>query len=224
VRRTGTGYRRGVVVLIAAGAFTAACSTRPDESQQSANSQPITEESASSPSAAATPSPDGNPLAALVGTPDPGNGPSEPWTLEPPARLAHTHASPTIPVVASLTEVVAVQEPQGDYESVGTVESVTPEVVSYLSSVLSGPLNGVTENRARRTVACRDIEDAHGYRMTFASADPESFPGQTAVGISSAVFRELHDHGDRASSCTPPPASRRPWRQSCRLSVRGLRT
>jgi outer membrane protein OmpA-like peptidoglycan-associated protein len=191
----GGNHRRGVVVVIAAGVFAAACSTRPDQSPQAEHSQTTTAKTRSSASAEATPSSDSSPLAALVGAADPENGSPEPWPLEPPPADWRTHASTDIPVVASLTEVVAVQEPHGDYESVGTVESVTPEIVSYLFSVRSGSLDGVTANRARRTVARRDIEDAHGYRMTFASADPESFPGQTAVGISSAVFRELQDHG-----------------------------
>jgi outer membrane protein OmpA-like peptidoglycan-associated protein len=189
------GHRRRVVVVLITGAFAAACSARPEESQRAEHSQTVTAKSASSPAAAATQSSDSNPLGASVGAVDPENGPPESWALEPPPADWRTHASTDIPVVAGLTEVVAVQEPQGDYESVGTVESVTPETVSYLFSVRSGSLNGVTSNRARRIVARRDIEDAHAYRMTFASADPESFPGQTAVGISSAVFRELYDHG-----------------------------
>ena len=189
------GHRRRVVVVIIAGACAAACRARPEESQRAEHSQTVTTKSAWLPSAPATPSSGGDPLAALVGAADPGNGPPEPWPLESAPDDWNAHASPDIPVVAGLTEVVAVQEPQGDYESVGTVESVTPEIVNYLFSVRSGPLNGVTANRARRTVARRDIEDAHAYRMTFASTDPESFPGQTAVGISSAVFRELYDHG-----------------------------
>lgn len=195
MRRTSAIHRRVAVVLITAGAFVAACGARPDQSQRVENSQTITAKSASSPSAEATPSSDNNPLGALVGAADPENGPPEPWPLEPPPNDWRARASTDIPVVAGLTEVVAVQELQGDYESVGTVESVTPTAVSYLFSVRSGSLTGVTSNRARRIVARRDIEDAHAYRMTFASADPESFPGQTAVGISSAVFRELHDHG-----------------------------
>jgi outer membrane protein OmpA-like peptidoglycan-associated protein len=195
MRTTGAGHRRGVVVLIAAGAFAAACSTRPDQSQQAEKPQPITAASASSPAAAATPSSDSNALGALVGAPDSDSSPPEPWALESPPDDWHTHASIDIPVLPGLTEVVAVQEPQGDYESVGTIESVSAQVVSYLFSVRSGSLNGVTSNRARRTVARRDMDDAHAYRMTFSSADPETFPGQTAVGISSAVFRELQDHG-----------------------------
>ena len=183
-----------VLLMTIAGLSTAACNTRPDRSQQGKNSQTATAKSASS-LAAATQSSDSNPLGALVAAPDPESGSAEPSPLESPPDDWRTHASTNIPVVAGLTEVVAVQEPQGDYESVGTIESVTPKVVSYLFSVRSGSLSSVTSTRARRTVARRDVDDAHGYRMTFSSADPESFPGQTAVGISSAVFRELQDQG-----------------------------
>jgi len=195
--KEGLTVRKHTIVLLLmmiAALFTAACGARPDQSQQAKSSQTVLANSTLSPSAQAMQNSDSHALGALVGELD-SDSTSEPWPLESPPEGWQAHPSTDIPFVAGLTEVVAVQEPEGDYESVGTVESVTPTIVSYLFSVRSGSLSGVTSNRARRRVARRDIEDAHAYRMTFSSADPESFPGQTAVGISSAVFRELQDHG-----------------------------
>jgi outer membrane protein OmpA-like peptidoglycan-associated protein len=183
-----------IVLLMIAGLSAASCGRRSDRAQQAKDSQTVTAASASS-LAEATQSSDSNAVDVLAGAADSAISPTEPWPLEAPPDDWRTQASTDIPLVAGLTEVVAVREPQGDYESVGTIESVNPKSVSYLFSVRSGSLSGVTSNRARRTVARRDLEHAHGYRMTFSSADPESFPNQTAVGISSAVFRELRDDG-----------------------------
>jgi outer membrane protein OmpA-like peptidoglycan-associated protein len=183
------------LLTLIAGLSTSGCGTRLDQAQLAKNSEAVTATSASSPSSEPPQGSDSNSLDTLVGAADPETGAPKPWPLESPPNDWRAQASTDIPVVAGLTEVVAVQEPQGDYESVGTIESVSAQVVSYLFSMRSGSLNGVTSNRARRTVARRDMDDAHAYRMTFSSADPETFPGQTAVGISSAVFRELQDHG-----------------------------
>ena len=183
------------LLMLIAGLSTSACGTRPDQWQRAKHSQAATATSESSPSPEPPQSSDSNPLGTLVGVPNPAGGSPEPWALESAPNDWRSQASTDIPVVAGLTEVVAVQEPQGDYESVGTVESVTAKTVNYSFSVRSGSLSAEASNRARRTVARQDIEDAHGYRMTFSAVDPESFPGQTAVGISSAVFRELQDHG-----------------------------
>jgi outer membrane protein OmpA-like peptidoglycan-associated protein len=184
-----------IVLLILVGPFAAACGTHSERSRPAEDSQGVTMKPAASPSAAGTPSSDSGPLGLLLGAPDPRSGPSAPWPLEPAPDDWRTHPSTGIPIVAGLTEVVAVQEPQGDYESVGSVESVTPETVTYSFRVRSGSVSGVTSIRARRTVTRRDLESAHGYRMTFSAADPESFPGQTAVGVSSAVFLELQNQG-----------------------------
>jgi len=142
----------------------------------------------------ASPPVDTDAVGKLLGAPELASGPTDGWPLEPPPEDWRSRPSTDVPMVAGLTEVVAVQEPIGDYESVSSIEAVTPKAVTYSFSVRAGA-SDVTSNRAHRLVARRDIENASGYRMTFSAADPETFPGQTAVGLSSAVFRELQDHG-----------------------------
>jgi outer membrane protein OmpA-like peptidoglycan-associated protein len=186
---------RLIVVLMIAEPLATACGTSVERPQQAEESQAVITKPTPSPSVEATQSFDSDPLGTLIGAPAAESGPLQPWPLEPAPNDWRTHPPPDIPVVAGLTEVVAVQEPQGDYESVGTVASVTPTMVTYVFNVRSGSLSGRTSTRARRTVTTRDLEGAHGYRMTFSAVDPESFQGQTAVGISAAVFRELHNHG-----------------------------
>lgn len=193
-RGTGTGHRFTVVLLISTGTFAAACGTRSAQSTRAEKSQADAMPATLSP-AATTQSSGSDRVDELLGAPAPENEPAEPWPLEPAPYDWRTRPSTDVPIVAGLTEVVAVQEPAGDYESVGSIVSVTPTMVTYSFGVRAGSMSGATSNRARRTVTKRDMESAHGYRMTFSAADPERFSGQTAVGISSAVFRELQEQG-----------------------------
>jgi OmpA-OmpF porin, OOP family len=134
-----------------------------------------------------------DPLSGLLEALDPKSRPVEPWPLEPAPPDWRSQPAPDVPVVAGFTEIVAVQEPRGDYESVAHVEAVERDAVKLAFSLRSGSVAGVTSMRARRTVLTQDLAEARGYRMTFSEADPESFPGMTALGVSTAVFRELHD-------------------------------
>jgi outer membrane protein OmpA-like peptidoglycan-associated protein len=185
---------RLIVLLIIVGPFAQACGTRSERASRSEESRATTASAATSPSVTGMASPDSQPQGVASGALETSRDSSAAWPLERAPDDWRPHQPVEIPVVARLTEAVAVQEPQGDYESIGSVESVTPSAVTYSFSVRSGPSN-MTANRARRIVPRQDLENARGYRMTFSSADPESFPGQTAVGISSAVFRELQDRG-----------------------------
>lgn len=193
VRGARTRRGSGVLLLVIVGAFVAACDTRPARSAQ-AESSKAEATGATSPSAVATPPAETDAVGKLHGATEPAGGQTDPWLLESPPEDWRSRPSPDVPMVAGLTEVVAVQESIGDYESVGSIGAVTPKAVTYSFSVRAGA-SGVTSNRAHRIVARRDIENASGYRMTFSAADPETFPGQTAVGLSSALFRELRDSG-----------------------------
>jgi hypothetical protein len=188
--------QRLIVLLIIVGPFGHACGTRSERSSRPTEEARVTtESSATSEPLERTDSSASEPLDALSCARERNTDLATAWPLERPPDGWRAQQSAEIPVVPGLTEVVAVNEPQGDYESIGSVESATSSTVTYSFSVRSGAVSGIASNRARRIVPRRDIEDAHGYRMTFSSADPESFPGQTAVGISSAVFRELQDTG-----------------------------
>ena len=174
---------RPIVQVIILGCFATGCGAH------SERSAPSTGDSAAIPT-----SPTSLATAGSAGG-DTNTDQVKAWALESAPADWRTSPSPDIPIVAGLTEVVAVQESRGDYESLASVESVTSSAVTYSFSVRSGSVNGMASNRARRVVPRRDMEVARGYRMTFSSADAESFPGQTAVGISAALYRELHDRG-----------------------------
>jgi outer membrane protein OmpA-like peptidoglycan-associated protein len=189
-------HERPIVLLIIAGLLAQACGTRSEQSSRPTEDTRATAASAAASSAVAgSPRSDSQPLGGVLGALETTADSAAAWPVERAPADWQAARSLEIPIVAGLREVVAVQEPQGDYESIGSVESVTSSAVTYSFTVRAGSENGTTPNRARRIVPRRDLEGARGYRMTFSSADPESFPGQTAVGISSAVFRELQNRG-----------------------------
>jgi outer membrane protein OmpA-like peptidoglycan-associated protein len=187
---------RLIVLLMIVGPFVEACGTRTGGSSRPTEDTPAsTESTAPSASLAGTAISDSQPVGAELGGPATRGDSTGAWPLEQAPDDWRAQGSPEIPLVAGLTEIVAVQESQADYESIGTVQSVTASAVTYSFGVRSASVSAMTANRARRIVSRRDLEGARGYRMTFSFADPDSFPGQTAVGVSSAVFRELQDRG-----------------------------
>jgi len=187
--------KRPIILPLFVGLLAQACGTSSEKSSRATADTRATTAASTSASLAGTASSDSQPVTGQSDAPETRRDTAGAWPLERAPNDWRAQGSPEIPLVAGLTEVVAVQEPQADYESIGSVESVTPNSVIYSFGVRSASVSAMTSNRARRIVSRRDLEGARGYRMTFSSADPDSFPGQTAVGISSVVFRELQDRG-----------------------------
>src|SRR2546422_2053301 len=130
------------------------------------------------------------------------------------AGAAHppTATTPIIPLCPGLTIVTAIRQPQGDYESIKRIESVTPEAVRLrYSSYMPDPKgdydlpdydpHGLKPKpppwlpySIYRTMLGADLEAATAYLQQFApSGIPETVRGVTSLGISRKVFRELKD-------------------------------
>jgi hypothetical protein len=112
----------------------------------------------------------------------------------------------TIPLCPGLTIVTAISQPQGDYESIKRIESVTAEGVrirysSYMPDPCcessGGPLDPPwVPFVVHRTVRKADLESSTTYLQQFVSKGvPETVKGTTARGISSKAFRGLRDTG-----------------------------
>jgi outer membrane protein OmpA-like peptidoglycan-associated protein len=125
-----------------------------------------------------------------------------------------------IPLCPGLTIVTSISQPQGDYESIKRIEAVTPERVrikysSYMPDPNSDyePANHDATGRhlgtgqivapppwvpftVLRTVRTADLASSASYLQQFAPKGvPETVNGTTALGISTASFRELRDKG-----------------------------
>jgi outer membrane protein OmpA-like peptidoglycan-associated protein len=113
----------------------------------------------------------------------------------------------TIPLCPGLTIVTAVSQPQGDYESIKRIESVTAEGVRIrYSSYMPDPKGDYDSTTVApppwvpfvvyRTVRRGDLEASSTYMQQFAPTGvPETINGTTALGISRKSFRELKDKG-----------------------------
>jgi outer membrane protein OmpA-like peptidoglycan-associated protein len=115
-----------------------------------------------------------------------------------------------IPLVPGLTVVTAISDRQGDYESIKRIESANSGSLRLkYSSELPKPhdlLDAGDDSQPRptvsyavqRTILRKDLVDSHNYLQQFQPQPliPETFPGATAIGVSSAVLNELKTKGE----------------------------
>ena len=124
-----------------------------------------------------------------------------------PAQPAGS-AAPRIPLCPGLTIVTAVSQPQGDYESIKRIESVTTDGARIrYSSYMPDPTGDYDSTTVapppwlpftvHRTVRRVDHDASASYMQIFDPNGkiPETVKGTTALGISRQSFRELRDKG-----------------------------
>ena len=109
--------------------------------------------------------------------------------------------APRIPLCPGLTVVTAVNQADGDYESIKTIESVTDSAVRMkyssertVEDMLLGPK--FQKLSLYRTVRRTDLQSATLYEQQFSSELPETIPETTAIGASSAVLNALKTKGE----------------------------
>jgi outer membrane protein OmpA-like peptidoglycan-associated protein len=118
-------------------------------------------------------------------------------------RQSNSAANSEIPLCPGLTIVTAVHQPAGDYESIKTIQSITPQNLrmrystEQMSSdwLESGPPTLKT-TILYRTVLFSDLETARLYQQTFLDKSDETIPDTTAIGTSAAVLRALKTKGE----------------------------
>jgi outer membrane protein OmpA-like peptidoglycan-associated protein len=104
-----------------------------------------------------------------------------------------------VPFVVGLTTVRAVSTPEGDYESLGVIDSI--DKAGY-RTVVSGEVpsdDGVNtvEISVARRVKAEDQRSARKMRIYFHTGDADSYPG-TVPGFSAAVVNDLRTSGKAA--------------------------
>ena len=120
---------------------------------------------------------------------------------------------PTVPLAVGLTIVTAVNEKQGDYESIKQVEAIGGGLVriKYSSDrplpLFGFPIGRVKHVTVTRTVLLSDLLTAAKYLQWFTENLPERVPGTTAIGVSADVIRRLRSTGQSNLTCylVPPP-------------------
>jgi outer membrane protein OmpA-like peptidoglycan-associated protein len=119
------------------------------------------------------------------------------------SRPSAQGAAPKIPLCAGLTIVTAVSQPEGDYESIKTIQSVTDtEVrVKYSSEAMYADMFSTEPPKLRqtnvtRTIRRSDLRTATLYLQQFSELLPEMIPETTAIGTSAAVLNDLKTKGE----------------------------
>jgi outer membrane protein OmpA-like peptidoglycan-associated protein len=133
-----------------------------------------------------------------------------------------------IPLCSGLTIVTAIARPEGDYESIKTIDAAGPTEVSIAYSAQVPKRPGVVRNyKMRRTVLRGDLADASLYVHYFHSRGAVTIPGSTALGTSRAVLRALKTQGTAELKIVPAGSSALPapsiydYEQSYRLTQVG---
>lgn len=101
-----------------------------------------------------------------------------------------------VPLCDGLTLVTAVSQRDGDYESIKTIESVTPQGVALKYSSERLEDSAIRKVTVRRTLLPADLAKAALYMHHFHNKAATTIPGTTAIGTSSAVLRALKTKGE----------------------------
>ena len=109
---------------------------------------------------------------------------------EPPVR-------PTIPLVAGLTLVSALQSPTGDQENVVRVDQLSAEGATYSWHLRERAKSGDSiDADARRFVRSNDLASAPRYNGVFRAGQEEETPGYTAFSLSRASYNAVRAKGE----------------------------
>jgi outer membrane protein OmpA-like peptidoglycan-associated protein len=109
----------------------------------------------------------------------------------------------TIPLCQGLTIVTAVNQSDGDYESIKTIESVSDAGVRLKYSVerlvddmFSNDPPKLVKGTVYRTIRREDLTSAKLYQQQFSGELPETIPETTAIGTSAAILKTLKSTGE----------------------------
>ncbi len=124
-----------------------------------------------------------------------------------PGSSGALSSSAPAPLKPGMLVVTAIAETSGDYESMKQIVSIDSAGDANLSYHSDQPKNGSNgQDRvfsSTRKVLAQDMTSAHDYAEVFSSADPESFPGTTAISASREVLAELKEKGATTFSFRP---------------------
>jgi outer membrane protein OmpA-like peptidoglycan-associated protein len=101
-----------------------------------------------------------------------------------------------IPLCPGLTIVTAVSQPEGDYESIKTIESIDKGDVSLRYSAERKIDGALRKIKVQRATPIADLKTASIYLHHFDPRTSIRIPGATAIGTSSAVLRALKAKGE----------------------------
>lgn len=111
----------------------------------------------------------------------------------------HAQAAPmAIPLCDGLKIVTAINQANGDYESIKTIETASGPAVRLkytserlVTDFLSEQFGDVAKTTVYRSILREDLAASSLLQQRYFEDMPETIPGSTAIGISSAAFTRL---------------------------------
>jgi outer membrane protein OmpA-like peptidoglycan-associated protein len=110
--------------------------------------------------------------------------------------------SADIPLCQGLTVVTVISQPDGDYESIKTVESVGADRIR-IKYASEAPNNDIFDDGpplkttiVYRSVLTKDLQSAGMYQQIFTEKSAELIPRTTAIGVSASVLHALKTKGE----------------------------
>ncbi|MGB2716152.1 MAG: OmpA family protein [Vicinamibacterales bacterium] len=100
-----------------------------------------------------------------------------------------------IPLCPGLTIVTAINQPEGDYESIKTIDSIVNGDVTLRYSAERKIDGALRKIKVQRVTPIADLKAATLYLHHFDPRSAVRIPGATAIGTSSAVLRALKAKG-----------------------------
>jgi len=118
------------------------------------------------------------------------------------AASGASDASTQVPLCPGLSVVTAVNQPNGDYESIKTVESVgeTTRLKYSAEAPFRDLFSTSTTEEVKRTTVYRsmpaaDLTSGTLYQQIFIEGSDETIPGTTSIGTSAGVLADLKSKG-----------------------------
>ena len=125
-------------------------------------------------------------------------------------KAGETAMGSVVPMKAGLRITTAIQQSNGDYESMKAVKSVTAEsiLMDYSADVpeMQNPFDDDAKKKAEkpklqsvrgsRKILRQDLQNAHEYAEHFGDNMPLTIPNTTALGISASVLSDLKSKGE----------------------------
>jgi len=121
-----------------------------------------------------------------------------------PAHDTHAQSSGVaVPLCEGLRIVTAINETNGDYESIKTIESVAGAAIrlkytseKLVTDLLDAQFGEVKSTTVYRSILPDDLAGAAFYQQRYFEGMPETIPGSTAIGVSSSVLERLKNGGE----------------------------
>ena len=128
---------------------------------------------------------------------DPGASSFPAWPSSSPSTASFA------PPRAGMLVVTAIADPEGDYESIKQIQSISADGITLTFHAARSKADSDKVTDVTRLALAKDLDTAHKYAELFGTHQPRSLPGTTAITASKEVFAELSEKGSSQLSFQP---------------------